>query len=78
MMKTLTTMVNRTLNEIRRADPTADLALSLFKGGCTEEQLHEMLAGRRDPLGTELENKFRDITRGGSTTNRYGVTRRLR
>jgi len=78
MTKILTKMVNRTLDEIRRADPTADLALSLFNGGCTEEQLAEMLRGRNDPLGLELKNKFRDITRGGSTTNCYGVTRRLR
>lgn len=70
--------LNKALDDIRRADPLADLALNLFKGGCTEEQLWKMLVGRADPLGVELRNKFRDITRSGFTVNRYGVSRRLK
>jgi hypothetical protein len=70
--------LNDALDGIRRADPMADLALELFRGGCTEAQLWKMLQGRNDPLGVELQNKFRDITHGGFTVNRYGVTRRLK
>jgi len=62
------------LEDIRKADPVADLVTDLLDAGVTEEQLHGMLRGRmNDPLVTELYNKYRDIQRGGWTTNRHGV-----
>jgi hypothetical protein len=60
--------------DIRKADPVADLVKDLLAAGVTEEQLHGMLRGKMsDPLATELYNKYRDIQRGGWTTNRHGI-----
>lgn len=76
--KSIQEALNKALDDIRRADPIADLVLDLVRGGCTEEDLWRMVVGRADPLGVEIRNKFRDITRSGFTVNRYGVSRRLK
>ena len=62
------------LEAIRKADPVADLVKDLLDAGVTEDELHGMLQGRMsDPLGTELYNKYRDLSRSGWTFNRHGV-----
>ena len=62
------------LEAIRKADLVADLVKDLLDAGVTEDELHGMLQGRMsDPLGTELYNKYRDLSRSGWTFNRHGV-----
>jgi len=62
------------LEAIRRADLVADLVKDLLDAGVTEEQLHGMLQGRMgDPLGLELYNKYRDLSRSGWTLNYNGI-----
>jgi hypothetical protein len=62
------------LEAIRKADLVADLVNDLLDAGVTEDELHGMLQGRMsDPLGTELYNKYRDLSRSGWTFNRHGV-----
>ena len=62
------------LEAIRKSDPVADLVRDLLDAGITEDDLHGMLQGKMsDPLGLELYNKYRDLSRSGWTNNRYGV-----
>jgi len=62
------------LEAIRKSDPVADLVRDLLDAGITEDDLHGMLQGKMsDPLGMELYNKFRDLSRSGWTFNRHGV-----
>jgi hypothetical protein len=59
---------------LEKSDPVAELAARIIDAGVTEKQLREALQGVvvNDPLKTELQNKYRDLTLGRFTINRHG------
>jgi hypothetical protein len=65
--------IQAAVHAIEHGDPVAELVVRLIAAGVSEEELHAALRGNiGDPLRCELENKYRDIARGGWTTNHYG------
>ncbi len=64
------------LDQIKNANPVAELAENLFNSGVTEDQLRMALAGRSDPIAVELQSCHRQIQSGVTPTNRYGVAKR--
>lgn len=58
---------------VEKVDPVAELAARIIDAGITEEQLADALRGVvvGDPLKTELQNKYRDLSRSGWTTNHF-------